>query len=103
MQFVSHRFARKLIAAKVGRQAGTARRQGLLQPCVEPCRMHPSGRCPACPPTWQIAFKLHVVVGPTDSDSVCSVILKKAQVGGGKRGRCMRRRQGGMQAALPRH
>ncbi|KAL4448074.1 hypothetical protein ABPG75_005293 [Micractinium tetrahymenae] len=39
--FVSHRFAKKLMAAK-------------------------------------IAFKLHVVVGPTDSDSVCNVILKKA-------------------------
>ncbi|KAL4444905.1 hypothetical protein ABPG77_003955 [Micractinium sp. CCAP 211/92] len=39
--FVSHRFAHKLVAAKV-------------------------------------AFKLHVVVGPTDSESVCNVILKKA-------------------------
>ncbi|EFN57377.1 expressed protein [Chlorella variabilis] len=40
--FVSHRFAKKLIAAK-------------------------------------IAFKLHVIVGPTDTDSVTGVILKKAQ------------------------
>ncbi|PRW59405.1 adenine nucleotide alpha hydrolase [Chlorella sorokiniana] len=40
--FVSHRFAKKLIAAK-------------------------------------IPFKLHVVVGPTDSESVSNVILKKAQ------------------------
>lgn len=40
---------------------------------------HPSipSPLPACLPA-QIPFKLHVVVGPTDADSVCSVILKKA-------------------------
>lgn len=68
--FVSHRFAKKLIAAKV-----CVRR--LAEPAPPPL---PAALNVAAFPL-QIAFKLHVIVGPTDTDSVTGVILKKAQVG----------------------